>query len=170
MTQVREEMGLTNVKLMIPFCRTVEEGKQVLAVLAEAGLQRGENGLEVYVMCEIPANVILTEAFADIFDGFSIGSNDLTQLTLGLDRDSEIVAHLFDERNPAVMQLIEQVIRRAHACGRKVGICGQAPSDYPEFARFLVRCGIDSISLNPDTVLKTTQELLQAEQALPAAI
>ncbi len=170
MKQVREEMGLTNVKLMIPFCRTVEEGKQVLAVLAEAGLRRGENGLEVYVMCEIPANVILTEAFADIFDGFSIGSNDLTQLTLGLDRDSEIVAHLFDERNPAVMQLIEQVIRRAHACGRKVGICGQAPSDYPEFARFLVGCGIDSISLNPDTVLKTTQGILQAEQALPAAI
>jgi pyruvate,water dikinase len=170
MKKVREEMGLTNVKLMIPFCRTVEEGKQVLAVLAEAGLQRGENELEVYVMCEIPANVILTEAFADIFDGFSIGSNDLTQLTLGLDRDSEIVAHLFDERNPAVMQLIEQVIRRAHACGCKVGICGQAPSDYPEFARFLVGCGIDSISLNPDTVLKTTQEILQAEQALTAAI
>jgi pyruvate,water dikinase len=168
MKQVREDMGLTNVKLMIPFCRTVEEGRQVLAVLAEAGLQRGENGLEVYVMCEIPANVILTEAFAEIFDGFSIGSNDLTQLTLGLDRDSEIVAHLFDERNPAVMQLIEQVIRRAHACGRKVGICGQAPSDYPEFARFLVRCGIDSISLNPDTVLKTTQEILEAEKALSA--
>jgi pyruvate,water dikinase len=154
---------------MIPFCRTVEEGKQVLAVLAEAGLQRGEHGLEVYVMCEIPANVILTEAFAEIFDGFSIGSNDLTQLTLGLDRDSEIVARLFDERNPAVMQLIEQVIRRAHACGRKVGICGQAPSDYPEFARFLVRCGIDSISLNPDTVLKTTQAILEAEKALIAA-
>jgi pyruvate, water dikinase len=169
MKQVREAMGLTNVKLMIPFCRTVEEGEKVLAVLAEAGLQRGENGLEVYVMCEIPANVILTEAFAEIFDGFSIGSNDLTQLTLGLDRDSEIVAHLFDERNPAVIQLIEQVIRRAHACGRKVGICGQAPSDYPEFARFLVGCSIDSISLNPDTVLKTTQEILQAEQALPAA-
>jgi pyruvate,water dikinase len=170
MKQVREEIGLTNVKLMIPFCRTVEEGKQVLAALAEAGLRRGQNGLEVYVMCEIPANVILTEAFAEIFDGFSIGSNDLTQLTLGLDRDSEIVAHLFDERNPAVMQLIEQVIRRAHACGRKVGICGQAPSDYPEFALFLVGCGIDSISLNPDTVLKTTQEILQAEQALTAAV
>jgi pyruvate,water dikinase len=155
---------------MIPFCRTIDEGKQVLAVLAEAGLQRGKNALQVYVMCEIPANVILTEAFAEIFDGFSIGSNDLTQLTLGLDRDSEIVAHLFDERNPAVMQLIEQVIGRAHACGRKVGICGQAPSDYPEFARFLVGCGIDSISLNPDTVLKTTQEIIQAEQALTAAI
>jgi pyruvate,water dikinase len=154
------------VKLMVPFCRTVGEGKKVLAVMAEAGLRRGDNGLEVYVMCEIPANVILTEEFAEIFDGFSIGSNDLTQLTLGLDRDSEIVAHLFDERNPAVMRLVEEVIRRARACGRKVGICGQAPSDYPEFARFLVRCGIDSISLNPDTVLKTTQEIVEAEQEL----
>jgi pyruvate,water dikinase len=163
MKKVREEMGLTNVKLMVPFCRTVEEGKKVLAVLAEAGLHRHENGLEVYVMCEIPANVILTEEFAEIFDGFSIGSNDLTQLTLGLDRDSEIVAPLFDERNPAVMRLVAEVIRRARACGRKVGICGQAPSDYPEFARFLVRCGIDSISLNPDSVLKTTQEILEME-------
>jgi pyruvate,water dikinase len=157
-------MGLTNVKLMVPFCRTVEEGKKVLAVMAEAGLQRGENGLEVYVMCEIPANVILTEAFAEIFDGFSIGSNDLTQLTLGLDRDSAIVAHLFDERNPAIKWLVADVVRRAQACGRKVGICGQAPSDYPEFARFLVECGIDSISLNPDTVLKTTQAIVEMEQ------
>ncbi len=163
MKKVRNEMGLTNVKLMVPFCRTVEEGKKVLAVMAEAGLRRGENGLEVYVMCEIPSNVILTEEFAAIFDGFSIGSNDLTQLTLGLDRDSEIVAHLFDERNPAVMKLVEEVIRRAHACGRKVGICGQAPSDYPEFARFLVQCGIDSISLNPDTVLRTTQDIVAVE-------
>ena len=166
MKRVREEMGLTNLKLMIPFCRTVEEGKRVLAVMSDAGLKRGANGLEVYVMCEIPANVILTEDFAAIFDGFSIGSNDLTQLTLGLDRDSEIVAHLFDERNPAVMKLVEDVIRRARACGRKVGICGQAPSDYPEFARFLVRCGIDSISLNPDTVLKTTQDIVDVEQNL----
>jgi len=166
MKKVREEMGLTNVKLMVPFCRTVEEGKRVLAVMSEAGLKRGENGLEVYVMCEIPSNVILTEEFAAIFDGFSIGSNDLTQLTLGLDRDSEIVAHLFDERNAAVMRLVEDVIRRARACGRKVGICGQAPSDYPEFARFLVRCGIDSISLNPDTVLKTTQEIVEMEKQL----
>jgi pyruvate,water dikinase len=164
MKKVREEMGLTNVKLMIPFCRTVEEGKKVLAVMAEAGLRRGENGLEVYVMCEIPANVILTEEFAEIFDGFSIGSNDLTQLTLGLDRDSAIVAHLFDERNPAVTRLVQDVVRRARTCGRKVGICGQAPSDYPEFARFLVRCGIDSISLNPDTVLKTTQEIVEMER------
>jgi pyruvate, water dikinase len=164
MQKVREDMGLSNVKLMVPFCRTVEEGKKVLAVMAEAGLQRGKKGLEVYVMCEIPANVILTEDFAEIFDGFSIGSNDLTQLTLGLDRDSAIVAHLFDERNPAVMRLVQDVIRRAQACGRKVGICGQAPSDYPEFARFLVTCGIDSISLNPDTVIKTTQEIVAMEQ------
>ncbi len=166
MKLVREGMGLTNLKLMVPFCRTVEEGKRVLAVMAEAGLKRGENGLEVYVMCEIPSNVILTEEFAEVFDGFSIGSNDLTQLTLGLDRDSEIVAHLFDERNAAVKKLIADVIRRARACGRKVGICGQAPSDYPEFARFLVECGIDSISLNPDTVLKTTQEIVDMERQL----
>jgi pyruvate,water dikinase len=171
MKKVRAEMGLTNVKLMVPFCRTVEEGKKVLKVMEEAGLRRGENGLEVYVMCEIPANVILTEQFAEVFDGFSIGSNDLTQLTLGLDRDSEIVAHLFDERNPAVTRLIEDVIRRARGCGRKVGICGQAPSDYPEFACFLVRCGIDSISLNPDTVLRTTEDIVKAERELkqPAA-
>jgi pyruvate, water dikinase len=169
MRKVREEMGLTNVKLMIPFCRTVEEGKRVLEVMADAGLKRGENGLEVYVMCEIPSNVILTEDFAAIFDGFSIGSNDLTQLTLGLDRDSEVVAHLFDERNAAVKRLIEDVIHRAKACGRKVGICGQAPSDYPEFARFLVACGIDSISLNPDTVLATTQEIVAAEREMSAS-
>jgi pyruvate,water dikinase len=178
MKQVRDTMGLTNVKLMVPFCRTVEEGKNVLAVMAEAGLRRGVNGLEVYVMCEIPANVILAEEFAEVFDGFSIGSNDLTQLTLGLDRDSEIVARLFDERNPAVLRLVEDMIRRARACGRKVGICGQAPSDYPEFARFLVACGIDSISLNPDTVLKTTRAIVEAEreregrtaQPAPAAV
>src|SRR5262249_16375201 len=147
-------------------CRTVDEGKKVLSVMAEAGLQRGHDGLEVYVMCEIPANVILTEEFAEIFDGFSIGSNDLTQLTLGLDRDSAIVAHLFCERNASVMRLVQDVIHRARTCGRKVGICGQAPSDYPEFARFLVRCGIDSISLNPDTVIKTTQEIVALEQQL----
>jgi pyruvate,water dikinase len=164
MKLVRESMGLTNVKLMVPFCRTVEEGRKVLAVMAGAGLRRGENGLEVYVMCEIPSNVILTEEFAEVFDGFSIGSNDLTQLTLGLDRDSEIVAHLFDERNAAVKKLVADVIRRAAACGRKVGICGQAPSDYPEFASFLVECGIDSISLNPDTVLKTIGVIADAER------
>ena len=163
MKVVRETMGLTNLKLMIPFCRTVEEGRRVLDVLAGAGLKRGENGLEVYVMCEIPANVILAEEFAEIFDGFSIGSNDLTQLTLGLDRDSQIVAHLFDERNLAVKRLVADVIKRAKACGRKVGICGQAPSDYPEFAQFLVECGIDSMSLNADTIVKTTQMILKLE-------
>lgn len=166
MRKVREEMGFTNVKLMIPFCRTVEEGRRVLDVMAEAGLVRGRDGLEVYVMCEIPANVILAEEFAAIFDGFSIGSNDLTQLTLGLDRDSEIVAHLFDERNAAVKRSIAEVIRRVRTCGKKIGICGQAPSDYPEFACFLVECGIDSISLNPDTVLKTTQRVWEMEQSL----
>ncbi len=169
MRRVREEIGLTNVKLMVPFCRTVAEGEKVLAVMAEEGLRRGADGLEVYVMCEIPSNVILAEDFARVFDGFSIGSNDLTQLTLGLDRDSAIVAHLFDERNPAVMRSIEDVIRRVKAAGRKIGICGQAPSDYPEFARFLVRCGIDSISLIPDTVLATTREILAAESELADA-
>lgn len=166
MKKVREEMGLTNVKLMIPFCRTVEEGKKVLDEMAKYGLKRGDKGLEVYVMCEIPSNVILAEEFAEIFDGFSIGSNDLTQLVLGVDRDSEIVAHVFDERNPAVKIFIAQVIKAAKAKGRKIGICGQAPSDYPEFAQFLVEQGIDSISLNPDAVLKTTVKILEMEQTL----
>lgn len=157
--RVRDDMGLTNVKMMIPFCRTIAEGEKVLETMAEFGLRRGENGLEVYVMCEIPSNVILAEQFADIFDGFSIGSNDLTQLTLGLDRDSEIVAPIFDERNLAVKTLISQVIRAARKKGRKIGICGQAPSDYPEFAEFLVGEGIDSISLNPDCVIKTMLHL-----------
>ncbi len=155
--KVREEMGLTNVKVMIPFCRTVDEGKRVLEEMAKNGLPRGENGLEVYVMCEVPSNVVLADQFADIFDGFSIGSNDLTQLTLGVDRDSAIVAHLFDERNPAVTRLIGQVIDQARLKKRKIGICGQAPSDYPEFAAMLVRMGIDSISLNPDSVIKTAK-------------
>ncbi len=162
--KVRDTMGLRNVKIMVPFCRTVEEGKRVQQVMAEHGLQRGENGLEVYVMCEIPSNVILAEKFSEIFDGFSIGSNDLTQLTLGVDRDSEIIAHLFDERDDAVKEMVREVIERAHKHGRKVGICGQAPSDYPDFARFLVEQGIDSISLNPDAVLKTTLEVLDAEK------
>jgi len=165
MKKVRDEMGLTNVKLMVPFCRTVEEGRRVMAEMAEHGLKRGENGLEVYVMCEIPSNVILADDFAEIFDGFSIGSNDLTQLVLGVDRDSEIVAHIFDERNPAVKQMIANVIRAAKAKGRKIGICGQAPSDYPEFAQFLVELGIDSISLNPDAVLRTTLSVLELEAA-----
>jgi pyruvate,water dikinase len=157
-------MGLTNVKLMIPFCRTVAEAEKVLAEMAKHGLVRGERGLEVYVMCEIPSNVILAEEFARVFDGFSIGSNDLTQLVLGVDRDSEIVAHVFDERDAAVERMIASVIATAHACGRKIGICGQAPSDYPEFARFLVEQGIDSISLNPDAVAKTTLTIIEAER------
>ena len=165
MKKVRDEMGLTNVKLMVPFCRTVEEGQLVQAEMAKHGLKRGQNGLEIYVMCEIPSNVILAEAFADLFDGFSIGSNDLTQLVLGVDRDSAIVAPLFDERNQAVKLMVAAVIKVAKAKGRKIGICGQAPSDFPEFARFLVEQGIDSISLNPDAVMKTTVTILEAEQA-----
>jgi pyruvate,water dikinase len=163
MKKVRDEMGLTNVKLMIPFCRTVEEGRRVLGEMEKHGLKRGVNKLDVYVMCEIPSNVLLADEFAEIFDGFSIGSNDLTQLVLGVDRDSEIVAHVFDERNPAVKTMIANVIRAAKAKGRKIGICGQAPSDYPEFAAFLVELGIDSISLNPDAVLKTTVKILEIE-------
>jgi len=166
MKHVRDVMGLTNIKLMIPFCRTVEEGRRVLAEMERHGLKRGENGLEVYVMCEIPSNVILAEEFAEIFDGFSIGSNDLTQLVLGVDRDSEIVAHLFDERNEAVKKMVATVIKAARAKGKKIGICGQAPSDYPEFAQFLVEQGIDSISLNPDAVVKTTMTVLEQESRL----
>jgi pyruvate,water dikinase len=157
-------MGLTNVKLMIPFCRTVKEARLVQEEMRKHGLTRGRNSLEIYVMCEIPSNVISAAAFAEVFDGFSIGSNDLTQLTLGVDRDSEIVAHVFDERDPAVKQSIASAIRAAQGAGRKIGICGQAPSDYPDFARFLVDEGIDSISLNPDTVLKTTIDILNYEK------
>jgi pyruvate, water dikinase len=155
MKRVRDEMGLTNVILMIPFCRTPDEGRRVLAEMAKHGLVRGENGLQVYVMCELPSNVLMADEFCEVFDGFSIGSNDLTQLTLGIDRDSALVAHLFDERNEAVKRLVSMVIATAKKHGRKVGICGQAPSDYPEFARFLVEQGIDSMSLNPDSVIKT---------------
>jgi len=164
MKKVRDDMGLSNLKLMIPFCRTLEEGRKVIAELAKHGLVQGLNGLEVYVMCEIPSNVILAEGFAEIFDGFSIGSNDLTQLVLGVDRDSEIIAHLFDERDPAVKRMIAEVIRAAQAKGAKIGICGQGPSDFPEFAEFLVEHGIDSISLTPDVMLKTTATILEAEQ------
>ncbi len=166
MKRVREDMGLTNVKLMIPFCRTVEEGKAVQEEMKKHGLVRGKNGLQIYVMCEIPSNVILADEFSEIFDGFSIGSNDLTQLTLGLDRDSELVSHIYDERNEAVKRLIGLVINKAKKNKRKIGICGQAPSDYPEFAQFLVKCGIDSISLNPDTVIKTTLKILEEEKEL----
>jgi pyruvate, water dikinase len=150
--RVREEMGLANVKVMIPFCRTLEEGRKVLAELERNGLGRGRSGLEVYVMCEIPNNVVLADEFSELFDGFSIGSNDLTQLALGVDRDSDILAHLFDERDPGVKRLIRQVVEAAHRHGRTVGICGQAPSDYPAFAEFLVSIGIDSMSLNPDAI------------------
>jgi pyruvate,water dikinase len=155
MKRVRDDMGLTNVILMVPFCRTPEEGKKVVAEMAANGLVRGENGLQVYVMCELPSNVILADEFCQIFDGFSIGSNDLTQLTLGLDRDSARIAHLFDERHPAIKSMISLAIQTCKRNGRKIGICGQAPSDYPEFAQFLIEQGIDSISLNPDSVLST---------------
>jgi pyruvate,water dikinase len=150
--RVRDDMGLSNVIVMIPFCRTLGEGRAVLAEMEKNGLRRGDNGMQVYVMCEIPNNVILAEEFSDLFDGFSIGSNDLTQLTLGVDRDSELLAHLFDERDPGVKRLIQTVIAKAHARGRKVGICGEAPSNYPEFARWLADLGIDSMSLNPDSL------------------
>ncbi len=164
MKKVRDEMGLTNVKLMIPFCRTITEGRNVLSVMAKHGLVRHKHGLEVYVMCEIPSNVILAERFGELFDGFSIGSNDLTQLTLGVDRDSALVADVYDERNDAVKELIAHVIAVCKKMKRKIGICGQAPSDYPEFAQFLVKHGIDSISLNPDSVMRTIPKILQMER------
>ena len=165
--RVRHDMGLRNVKAMIPFCRTVEEGKRVIALMADYGLKQGEHDLEIYAMCELPANVVFADEFLRIFDGYSIGSNDLTQLTLGLDRDSEMVAHLFDERDGAVEKMVEMAIAAAHRAGKKIGICGQAPSDYPEFARFLVEKGISSISLNPDTVIQTTQMILEVESVTP---
>ena len=162
--KVREKMGFDNVIVMIPFCRTPNEADKVLTVMSEAGLMRDENGLQVYVMCEIPSNIILAEEFAQRFDGFSIGSNDLTQLVLGIDRDSTELKDLFDARNDAVKIMIAQVIKVAHECGCKVGICGQAPSDHPEFAEFLVECGIDSISLNPDSVAKASVCIALAEK------
>jgi pyruvate,water dikinase len=161
--RVREEMGLVNVKAMIPFCRTVEEAEKVINLMNDYGLKQGERELEIYAMCELPANVVFADEFLRIFDGYSIGSNDLTQLALGLDRDSEMVAHLFDERNGAVERMVAQAIDAARRAGKKIGICGQAPSDYPEFARFLVERGINSISLNPDTVIQTTGIILNAE-------
>lgn len=166
--RVREDMGLTNVTPMIPFCRTVEEGEKVIALMAEYGLVQGEHGLEIYAMCELPANVVFADEFLRVFDGYSIGSNDLTQLALGLDRDSEMVAHLFDERNGAVEKMVAMAIDAAIRAGKKIGICGQAPSDYPEFAEFLVKKGINSISLNPDTVIQTTHHILETEKALKA--
>lgn len=161
--RVREVIGFSNVIVMVPFCRTPEEADQVLEVMAENGLVRGDNGLQVYMMCEIPANVVLGEKFARRFDGFSIGSNDLTQLVLGVDRDSEQLAGLFDERDEAVTAMISDVIRKAHSAGIKIGICGQAPSNHPDFAAFLVREGIDSVSLNPDSYLKTIPIIANAE-------
>ncbi|MPZ21713.1 MAG: phosphoenolpyruvate synthase, partial [Luteitalea sp.] len=162
--RVRLEMGLTNVKVMIPFCRTVDEGRRVLDVMAAHGLRQGEHDLEVYAMCEIPANVVLAEEFLKVFDGYSIGSNDLTQLTLGLDRDSEAVAQLFDERNSAVTWMVAHAIAAAKRIRKPIGICGQAPSDYPEFATWLVQQGIDSIALNPDVAIKTAVLIAQAER------
>lgn len=166
MKRVREEMGLSNVILMIPFCRRVEEARRVLDYMAQLGLKRGEQGLEIYVMCEIPNNVIRIDAFSEHFDGFSIGSNDLTQLTLGVDRDSAILAEDFDERDPGVKEMIRLAVEGARRNGRHCGLCGQAPSDYPEMAEFLVEIGIDSMSLNPDTVLQTTQLVLETERRL----
>jgi pyruvate,water dikinase len=163
--RVRETMGLTNVKVMIPFCRTVAEGRKVLSVMKEFGLERGKNSLEVYVMAEIPSNILLAADFADLFDGFSIGSNDLTQLTLGLDRDSAIVSDLFDENNEAIRSQITHLIVTAHDKDVKVGLCGQAPSDNADFAKFLVSCSIDSISFNADAMLKGIENIIVAEKA-----
>jgi pyruvate,water dikinase len=167
--RVREGMGLTNVKVMIPFCRTVAEGRQVISEMASHGLRQGENGLEIYAMCEIPSNVVLAQEFLEVFDGFSIGSNDLTQLMLGIDRDSGTIAHLFDERNDAVLRMIAQAIDAAKTAQKSIGICGQAPSDYPEFAEWLVKRGITSISLNPDTAIKTALLIGKTELQLAAA-
>lgn len=166
MKKVRDEMGLTNLILMIPFCRTVEEARKVIAEMGKNGLKRGENGLQVYVMCEIPNNVLLIDEFSEFFDGFSIGSNDLTQLTLGVDRDSELLAAEFDERDPGVMKIMAMAVQGAKRNGRHSGICGQAPSDFPEIAEFLVREGIDSISLNPDSVMKITLKVMETEKKL----
>ena len=166
--RARTEMGLTNIKIMIPFVRTVEEGKRVLAVMAQHGLKQGDQGLEIYAMCELPSNIVLAEEFLRIFDGYSIGSNDLTQMVLGIDRDSGIVARLFDENNRAVLSMIAEVVNEAHRAGKPIGICGQAPSDFPEFARWLVDQGITAISLNPDTAIKTA--LVIADQERNASV
>jgi pyruvate,water dikinase len=162
--KVRQDIGFDNVIIMVPFCRTLDEADRVLAEMAKGGLTRGRDGLQVYMMCEVPSNVILAKEFASRFDGFSIGSNDLTQLVLGVDRDSADLARLFDERNEAVKRFVGAAISEAHATGIKIGICGQAPSNYPEFAAYLVECGIDSISLNPDSFVTTTRRVAQVEQ------
>ncbi len=167
--RVREQLGFANVLVMVPFCRTLREAELVIEVMAENGLVRGDEGLQIYMMCEIPSNVILASEFARHFDGFSIGSNDLTQLVLGVDRDSEHLAQLFDERDEAVKWMISRAIDKAHAAGIKIGICGQGPSDHEDFAAFLVEQGIDSISLNPDTFLRTVQVIAEAEKSRVAS-
>jgi pyruvate,water dikinase len=165
--KVRFEMGLVNLVIMVPFCRRVVEAEAVIAAMAQHGLRRGEGGLEIYVMCEIPNNVIEVDAFSRVFDGFSIGSNDLTQLTLGVDRDSEIVAFDFDERDPGMLEMLRLAITGAHRNGRKIGICGEAPANYPEIARFLVGLGINSISVNPSSVLRTIEIVCDSESSPP---
>jgi pyruvate,water dikinase len=170
MRRVRAEMGLRNLRIMIPFCRRLDEADRVLAAMAEEGLNRGEDGLEIYVMCEIPNNVILIDDFAKRFDGFSIGSNDLTQLTLGVDRDSAMVAFDFDERDPGVLAFLREAVEGAKRNGRHSGICGQAPSDYLEIAKYLVELGIDSMSLTPDSVLKTMRAVVELEKELGRAV
>jgi pyruvate,water dikinase len=165
MKRVRDEMGLSNAWVMIPFVRTLEEGRQVVEVLRANGLVQGENGLKIIMMCEVPSNALLADEFLEIFDGFSIGSNDLTQLTLGLDRDSAIVAHLFDERNPAVKKMLSMAIEAARRKGKYVGICGQGPSDHPDLADWLMDQGIESVSLNPDTVVDTWLRLARKKSA-----
>jgi pyruvate,water dikinase len=161
--RVRQDMGLTNLCIMVPFCRRVEEARRVLDAMASHGLKRGENGLEIYVMCEIPNNVIQVDAFAELFDGFSIGSNDLTQLTFGVDRDSEIVAFDFDERDPGMLEMLKLAVLGAKRNGRHIGICGEAPANYPEIARYLAQLGIDSISVNPSSIFRTMQVVWDAE-------
>lgn len=166
LAMVREEMGLTNMKVMVPFLRTPEEGKKVLEIMRRNGLESGKNGLEIYVMCELPVNVILADDFLNMFDGFSIGSNDLTQLTLGVDRDGQLVSHIFDERNPAMLEMFKHAIQACKKHNKYCGICGQAPSDYPEIAEFLVKEGITSISLNPDSVVSTWTRIVALEKTL----
>jgi pyruvate,water dikinase len=170
MRMARETIGLDNIILMVPFCRTLEEADRVLATMAEAGLEQKEGGLEIYVMCEVPSNVLLGKEFARRFDGFSIGSNDLTQLALGVDRDSELLAKVFSERNPAVIALIRQAIAHAHRGAIPIGLCGQAPSDDPSFADLLVKLGIDSMSVNPDSVVKVRERVHAAEQKNPSKL
>ena len=168
LARVRNEMGLTNLRVMVPFCRRTAEARQVIETMAQHGLKRGDNGLEIYVMCEIPNNVIQIDAFAQLFDGFSIGSNDLTQLTLGVDRDSDIVAFDFDERDPGMLEMLRLAVTGARRNHRHVGICGEAPANYPEIARFLAELGIDSISVNAASLLRTMTVVHEAEQALTA--